>query len=423
MVCWGGGSGGWCRDICRYSGCALENEGILLDVGLDGVARFEFSGEEAEGEGVHEVFLDGAFEGAGAELRIPAGAGEPLPGGGGDCEGEVLGFEAILEVSQLKFDDARQLFFGEAVEDDEVVDAVEEFGAEVLAEFGSEGGFHLSAVARGSSALEEEFLDDGRADVAGEDDEGVFEIDGAPLAVGEAAVVEDLEQGVEDVRVGFFDFVEEDDAVRVAADGFAELAAFLVADVAGRRADQPGDGVFFHVFAHVEANEGEFVVEQESGEGAGQFGFADAGWAEEEEGAQGAGGVLETAAGAADGVGDGGDGFRLADDATGEAFLHFDEFLAFAFEHAGDGDAGPGGDDLGDVFGGDLFGEEALAGRGGVQGVFGAGEFFLQFGDATVLDLGGAVEVAGALGLFEFEFGLFELVLEEADGLDGGLLV
>ena len=50
--------------------------------------------------------------------------------------------------------------------------------------------------------------------------DGVFEIDGAALAVGDAAVVEHLEEDVEDLGMGFFDLVEEDDGIGLAADGF-----------------------------------------------------------------------------------------------------------------------------------------------------------------------------------------------------------
>ena len=83
------------------------------------------------------------------------------------------------------------------------------------------------------------------------------------------------------------DLVEQDHRVRAAADGLGELAAFVVADVAGRGADQAGHGVLRHVLAHVDAHHGMFVVEEELGQGAGEFGFADAGGAEEQEAADG----------------------------------------------------------------------------------------------------------------------------------------
>jgi len=46
-----------------------------------------------------------------------------------------------------------------------------------------------------------------------------FEVDRAALAVGEAAVVEYLQQDVEDVRVRLLDFVEQDHLVGPATHG------------------------------------------------------------------------------------------------------------------------------------------------------------------------------------------------------------
>ena len=91
--------------------------------------------------------------------------------------------------------------------------------------------------------------------------------------------------------------------IRLAADGFGELAALLVADVARRRADQAGDAVFFHVFGHVDADHRALVIEQELGERLGQLGLADAGGAEEEERSDRPVLVLQAGAGAAHGVG------------------------------------------------------------------------------------------------------------------------
>ena len=71
------------------------------------------------------------------------------------------------------------------------------------------------------------------------DQHGVGEVDRAALAVGEPAVLEHLQQDVEDVGVGLFDLVEEHHRVGPAAHRLGELAALLVADVAGRGADQP----------------------------------------------------------------------------------------------------------------------------------------------------------------------------------------
>src|SRR3546814_5140169 len=75
------------------------------------------------------------------------------------------------------------------------------------------------------------------AEVGGQDDEGVAEVDGAALAVGQAAVVQHLQQDVEDVGVCLLDLVEQHHLVGPPAHRLGERAALLVADVARRRAD------------------------------------------------------------------------------------------------------------------------------------------------------------------------------------------
>ncbi len=220
--------------------------------------------------------------------------------------------------------------------------------------------------------------------------------------------------------VGLFDFVEQHHRVGPAADGFGQLAAFLVADVAGRRADQARDGVLLLVLRHVDANHGALVVEQELGQGAGQLGFADAGGAEEDEAADGTVGILQAGAGADDGLGHGGDGFVLADDALVQLLFQVQQLLHFAFQQAGDGNAGPAADHLGDVLFVNLFLDQAGAAQfGGFLG------FLLQLAferhQLAVFQLGGAVEIVLPLGLFDFVPGLLDLLAQLAHALDGGL--
>src|SRR5258708_38068758 len=77
------------------------------------------------------------------------------------------------------------------------------------------------------------------------------------------------------------DFVKQHDTVRFPPHRLAELSTLFVPDVARRRADQPGDGVFLHVLGHVEANHCVFVVEKEFSQRAAQFSFPHSSWAEE----------------------------------------------------------------------------------------------------------------------------------------------
>src|SRR5580693_2616250 len=74
----------------------------------------------------------------------------------------------------------------------------------------------------------------------------------AAPAVGEAALVEDLEERLEHVAVGLLDLVEQDDLVGPPPDRLGELPAGLVADVAGRGADEPRDRVRLRVLGEVE---------------------------------------------------------------------------------------------------------------------------------------------------------------------------
>ncbi len=67
------------------------------------------------------------------------------------------------------------------------------------------------------------------------------------------------------------------------ANGFGQPAALFVADISGRCADQAGDGMLLHELAHVDADHGVFIVEEKLGQRLAQFGFADAGGAEEQE--------------------------------------------------------------------------------------------------------------------------------------------
>src|SRR5205085_1084936 len=80
----------------------------------------------------------------------------------------------------------------------------------------------LVALARERAAV---FQDAVAADVRGHDDDRVLEIDRPPLAVGQPAVVQDLQQHVEDVMVRLLDLVEQDDAERPPPDRLAQLPA------------------------------------------------------------------------------------------------------------------------------------------------------------------------------------------------------
>ena len=142
--------------------------------------------------------------------------------------------------------------------------------------------------------------------------------------------------------------------VRPATHRLGQLAALLVADVAGRGADEARYGELLAVLAHVDADHRLLVVEEEVGERLGELGLADAGRAEEEEGAGGPVRIGDARTSAADGIGDGGDGRALADQPLADLALEAQQLLGLALQQPPHGDAGPGRDDGGDVLIGHL---------------------------------------------------------------------
>ena len=189
--------------------------------------------------------------------------------------------------------------------------------------------------------------DDPRADVGGHDQHRVAKVDGAPLAVGEAAVVHRLQQQIEDLRMGLLDLVEQDHAVGLAPHLLGELAALLVADVARRGADQPRHRVALHVLAHVDADQLALAGEQVPGQQLGQLGLAHPGGADEHEAAGGAIRVGHAGVGAQHRVGDRRDRRVLAHQLGLEVGLDRQQAAAVVVDEARQRDAGRLGDHLG----------------------------------------------------------------------------
>ena len=83
----------------------------------------------------------------------------------------------------------------------------------------------------------------------------VFEKSTVRPARRDLALVQNLQQDIHNVRMCFFDLVEQHDAVGMAADLLGQLPGLVVADIARGRADEAGHRVLFHVLAHVDGDE------------------------------------------------------------------------------------------------------------------------------------------------------------------------
>src|SRR5207248_6711184 len=197
-----------------------EDERTIRGVHADAVARPPLALEQRQRELVDQLLLDHALERARAEGRVVAQVADQRLRVVGQLDLDAALGDALGDLAQLQLDDLLDLFPRERVELDDLVQAVDELRLEARV--------HALDPAR---------------DVRGHDQHGVLEADRAAVAVGQAAVVHDLEQDVEDVGMRLLDLVEQHDAVGTPADRLCQLAALVVADVARRRADEASDRV------------------------------------------------------------------------------------------------------------------------------------------------------------------------------------
>ncbi len=319
--------------------------------------------------------------------------------------------QSLTQVMQLDLGDAGDLLATQRFEYHHLVDAVDELGTEMA----RHRVHHRRPLGVG---IAHQLLDLRRAQVRGHDDHRIAEVHGTPLAVGQATVVQHLQEDVEDIRMRLFHLVEQDHRIGFAPYGLSQVAALLVADIAGRCADQASHGVLLHELGHVDAHHGVFGIEEEFRQRLAQLGLAHPGRAEEEEGTAGLVGIRQPGSRATHGVGHGGDRLVLADHPVVQGFFHAQQLVALAFEHLADRNAGPLGDHLGDLVFGDLVAQE-LVGR--LLVLVDHLQTALQIGDGAVLQLGHAVEIALAAGGLQLGARLLDALLQLGGILDLGL--
>src|ERR671921_1181390 len=305
-----------CMVLPRGGHLRLEGESLISAVNDDGVIGTELAAYYAAREGVLDVASYGPRQRSSAELRVVALLGEELLCGVGDLDLDALAFEVLVQAREHDVNDLQHVLLGEGLEDDDLIYPVEELRPERPFERfpGSPLGLaEVHAVAGGEAELPrgDEVL---AAHIRGHDDDRVLEVDSPALGIGQPSVVEHLKQRVEDVGMGLLDLVEEDDAVGTAPHLLRELSGLLVADVAGRGADEPGDGVGLLKLGHVYPDHGVFFAEEVLGECPRELGLAHARGTEEDEAADGALRILYARPGAPDGLGHGLDRGLLAHD-------------------------------------------------------------------------------------------------------------
>ena len=211
----------------------------------------------------------------------------------------------------------------------------------------------------------------------------------------------------------FFDFVEQYYRIRLPADRFGQLAAFIVAYISRRRAHQTRNAMLLLIFAHVDAGHHAFVVEEELRQCFRQLRFSHTGSTEEDKRTDGAFRILQACAAPAHGIGYGLYGFILSDYTFVEFFFQMQQFVLFTLQHLAYGNSGPPRNHIGDVLRVHFLFDHRFVSLHFMQLFLCLFDFPVQFLKFSVTYFGHFPVVAFALGFIRFEFQIlyFHLVL------------
>ena len=242
------------------------------------------------------------------------------------------------------------------------------------------------------------------------------------MRVGDAAVVEDLQQDIEHIRVRLFDLVKQNDGIRSAAHGFGQLAALLVAHISGRRADQTRHGELLHILRHIDAHQILFIVKQRLCQRLGKLCLADARGAKEQERAERPVRVLNACSASLDSLRDDAHGLILADNTLVQRIFEMQQLVAFALHQSCGRDTRPALDDLGDLLFRDLVAEQTRL-LAALRQFFLLLQLLFRFGQIAVLQLRSLFEIVTLFGRFNIAVDLLDAFAQLLHAADCVLLV
>ena len=151
------------------------------------------------------MFGQESFQRTGAVYRLVSVFDDEIFGVIGEFDFQFFVFQSLVDVSEEEFNDSSDVVFRQRLEHNDLIQSVEEFRTEVGAEVGH---YHVLGVRADGSVFVYAIQQVLGTDVGGHDEDGVFEINGSALGVGDVSVIEYLEKYVEYVRMGFFNLIE-----------------------------------------------------------------------------------------------------------------------------------------------------------------------------------------------------------------------
>ena len=193
--------------------------------------------------------------------QLPRAVGRSSPGS--QCRSYLRGVaqpvaaasSALLQLAEHFFCNGAEVFLPQRTEHDHFIQPPEQLWAEPLFCFlhSLRGLLFKHGFCPGGKAQRRVLpCQKPCAQVGSKQHDGVAEIRLAPHGIGQLTVLQNLQQDILDIRVCLFDLVKQHHAVRAAAHSLGQLPALIVAEVARRRAQQPGSGVLLLILRHIE---------------------------------------------------------------------------------------------------------------------------------------------------------------------------
>src|SRR5947209_1704713 len=94
----------------------------------------------------------------------------------------------------------------------------------------------------------------------------MLEIHDLPPRVGETAVVQNLEQEIKDLWVRLFNLIKQDNAIGASMYRLGQLTCLIIADIAWRSADEPGDMMALHKLGHIQLDQRVLIAKEPCGQ-------------------------------------------------------------------------------------------------------------------------------------------------------------
>ena len=193
----------------------MRGRAFAFSVDDNPVILFQLAHKHLLGNRVFNVSLNDSTQRSGSQKRLKAFLCEQIFRFVGNVDNHVTLEYAVVNLLNFNIDNLANLRLGQLSEHDNVVQTVEEFGAEMFFKFSRNLLFHiLISDFRVCSKTETGvcgFRNILASQIGRKNNNSVLEIDFASASVGQMTVVQNLQKRVEHVRMRFFNLIKKHD--------------------------------------------------------------------------------------------------------------------------------------------------------------------------------------------------------------------